>query len=242
TQMLTHTVPLTVPPLVGLVMKTFNAPPAAGGGGGGGAAPPLATLSAIDAEPVLPVASRALAVSVWGPSATADVVHDIDTGPVLDVVIVATVCDPTLSVQVFEPPDAPLSQSVTQLVPLTVAPLVGLVTYTPSVPVAGGGEGGDGCDGGGGGGAGAPPPPLLTLTFTVVVALLPDASRTVAVSGCVPLATTRVSYGIEIGPRLDVVVLPIAWPPSVSGNVLDAAFEPPTHITPHGTAPTVAAL
>jgi len=90
TQMLTHTVLPTVAPLVGLVMNTFSAPPDVGGGGGGGA-PPLATVIAIDAEPVLPLASRALAVSVWGPSATADVVHGIDTGPVLDVVLVATV-------------------------------------------------------------------------------------------------------------------------------------------------------
>ena len=84
--------PLTVAPDAGLVNDAPR------GGGGGGGAPLLATVIGIDAAPVLPVASRALAVSVCGPSAAANVLHGIDTGPVLDVVLVATVWPPTDSV------------------------------------------------------------------------------------------------------------------------------------------------
>jgi len=58
-----------------------------------------------------------------------------------------------------------------------------------------------------GGGA----PPLLTSTLIVVLPVAPVASRTVAVSGCEPLTTVRVSYAIEIGPRLAVVVIATLW-------------------------------
>ena len=88
----TDTVPLTVAPAAGLV----NAAVSAGGGGGG--VPPLATVIAIDAAPVFPVASRALAVSVCAPSATAVVLQGSETGPVLAVVVVATAWPATVSV------------------------------------------------------------------------------------------------------------------------------------------------
>jgi len=85
-------VPLTVAPAAGLVNDAVSA------GGGGGGVPPLATVIAIDATPVFPVASRALAVSVCAPSATEDVLHGSETGPVLAVVVVATVWPATVSV------------------------------------------------------------------------------------------------------------------------------------------------
>ena len=84
--------PLTVAPAAGLVNDAVSA------GGGGGGVPPLATVIAIDAAPVFPVASRALAVSVCAPSATADVLHGSETGPVPAVVVVATVWPATVSV------------------------------------------------------------------------------------------------------------------------------------------------
>jgi hypothetical protein len=86
----TVTVPLTVAPSAGLVNDA-----ARGGGGGGG---PLAIVIGIEVAPVLPVASRALAVSVCGPSGALAVLHGMETGPVEAVVWVATVWPATESV------------------------------------------------------------------------------------------------------------------------------------------------
>ena len=63
TQMFTHTVPLTVAPLDGLVMKTLSVPP-----GGGGAA--LETVTARDAVAVRSPPSVTVSPSVCEPSAT----------------------------------------------------------------------------------------------------------------------------------------------------------------------------
>ncbi|HEU4367811.1 MAG TPA: hypothetical protein VFV05_06210, partial [Methylomirabilota bacterium] len=59
--------------------------------------------------PVLPAASRTLAVSAWLPLATLAVFHAIDTGPADVVVVVPTVCPFTLSVYTFDPVAAPLT-------------------------------------------------------------------------------------------------------------------------------------
>src|SRR5207237_1203963 len=56
--------------------------------------------------------------------------------------------------------------------------------------------------------------PFFTLTLVVPVPMLLDESLTVATSGCVPSTTILVSYGIDTGPLLDVVIDPIGLPPS----------------------------
>jgi len=115
----------------------------------------------------------------------------------------------------------PLTAMPTVTMPLTIAPAGGFVKDAVM-------------DGGA--------PALFTFTVIVALPVLPVASRTVAVSGWLPLATVRVSYGIEMGPRLAVVVVPIVWPASVSVKVFELPLWPSTHITAHGTPLTVAPL
>src|SRR5712664_3139346 len=116
-------VPLTVAPAAGLVIEADS-----------GVGPFCTTIAAL-LLPVLPVASRALTVSVCDPLATCVVSHGIEIGPVLLVVVDATFWAPTLSVYVFDVPLEPPSQSTTQLVPLTVVPLLGWVMKTCRVPL-----------------------------------------------------------------------------------------------------------
>ena len=79
-------VPLTVAPAAGLVNEAVS---------GCG---PFCTVTVLLVAPVLPVASRALAVSTVLPFDTDAVSHGIDTGPVLLVVWVPTTWAPTDSV------------------------------------------------------------------------------------------------------------------------------------------------
>src|SRR2546427_5915603 len=127
-------VPLTVAPLAGLVKLTVS------GAGGGGGVPLLATVTLIDAEPVLPVASRAPAVSVCAPLGVSRESQSSVIGMLLDVCVFTTV-PPADSVTV-DAPLAPLTQIVTHTTPLTVDPAPGLVMATFSVPPVGGGGGG----------------------------------------------------------------------------------------------------
>ena len=80
------TVPLTVAPAAGLVNDAVR---------GCG---PFCTVIVLAAEPVLPAASRTVAVRVCEPLGTVVVSQGIDTGPVLLVVCVPTVWVPTVSV------------------------------------------------------------------------------------------------------------------------------------------------
>src|SRR5439155_22685241 len=62
TQMLTHTVPLTVAPGLGVVTATLSVPP-------------LLTVTVMPAVAVAPVLSRTVRPSVWLPAAYASLVH-----------------------------------------------------------------------------------------------------------------------------------------------------------------------
>jgi len=79
-------VPLTVAPSAGVVKDALS---------GVG---PFCTTIVLLVDPVLPVASRTLAVSTVLPLGTVVVSHGIDTGPVLLVVWLPTTCVPTDSV------------------------------------------------------------------------------------------------------------------------------------------------
>jgi hypothetical protein len=161
--------------------------------------------------PVLPLASRTVALSVWLPLPTLVVVHGIVTGPRAEVVWLPTVAPSTLSVKTLEEPLDPSTHSTTQAVPPTVAPPAGWVTATRSVPVVGGGGGGGGVDGGGG-----VPPALLTVTVRLTLPVRPPASRTLAVSTRLPLATLAVFHGIDTGPEDDVVDVATVCPATLS--------------------------
>ena len=76
----------------------------------------------------------------------------------------------TVSVNPIGVPLAPVADIPTVTVPLTVAPSAGAVKDAAS-------------------GAGPPPPAFCTLKARVVLPELPEASRTVATSVCVPLPT-----------------------------------------------------
>src|SRR5437870_4076144 len=217
----TVTVPLTVAPLAGLVKLTDI------GAGGGGGAPLLATVTLIDADPVLPVASRALTVRGWAPLGVCRESQSSVIGMLLDVCVFTT-APPTDSVTV-DAPLAPLTQIVTQTAPLTVEPALGLVMATFSVPPPGGG-------GGGGGGPG-----LLTVTVIVAVAVRPPASLALSASVWPPLPRPFVFHAN------DAVVAATVWvnagvPSIVRRNVLDEP-EAPLTAMPTVTLPlTVAPL
>jgi len=167
----TFTLPLTLAPLAGLVKLADS-----GGGGAGAGAPPFATVRFMDAEPELPVASRAVAVSVCGPSGVCCESQLSVIGMLLDVSVLTVV--PATDRVTVDAPLAPLTQTVTHTTPLTVAPGFGLVIATFNVPPVGGG-------GGGGGGVAV----LFTVTVSVAVAVRPAASLAVSPSVWVPLAT-----------------------------------------------------
>src|SRR5262245_39283952 len=186
--MVTFTVPLTVDPDAGALTL---APSGVGFGGGLLA---LLTLIEMLPEPVLPVASRAVAVSVWGPLGTVAESHGIETGPLLDVVVVATLRPATVRVYVLDVPLEPSSHNVTHEVPVTVAPLVGCVMKTPSVPVAGGGGGGWEV--------------FDTVTVAVAVALAFAASVMVAVRVCPPFAEFVVFHDTVFDVAFEASVVP----------------------------------
>src|SRR2546426_6047043 len=127
----TVTVPLTVAPLAGLVKLTVS------GAGGGGGAPLLATVTLIDAEPVLPVASRALSVSVCAPLGVSRESQSSVTGMLLDVCVFTTV--PPSDSETLDAPLSPLTQILTHTTPLTVDPAPGLAMLEFTMPPAGGG-------------------------------------------------------------------------------------------------------
>jgi len=62
-------------------------------------------------------------------------------------------------------------------------------------------------------------------------AALPPASRTVAVSTRLPLATVLVFQGIDTGPDEADVKVATVWLPTLNVNVLEPAAAPPTHST-----------
>src|SRR2546428_10210355 len=128
----TVTVPLTVAPVAGLVKLTVS------GAGGGGGVPLLATVTLIDAEPVLPVASRALAVSVCAPLGVSRESQSSVTGMLLDVCVFTTV-PPADSVTV-DAPLAPSTHTVTHTTPRRADPGPGVVMSAVAVPPEG--EGG----------------------------------------------------------------------------------------------------
>src|SRR5439155_726131 len=124
----THTVPPTVPP-VGWVIATCRVPVGV---------VLFFTLTDTLTLPVLPLPSRTAAVRVWVPSGTAVVSHGIAYGPLPLPVPLPTVLPPAVSVMVLVPVE-PVTHTIAQLAPLTVAPPVGCVTATVSEPVDGGG-------------------------------------------------------------------------------------------------------
>src|SRR2546421_5651879 len=129
--------------------------------------------------PVLPAASRTVAVRLVTPFAVAVVIHEMDTGPRLDVTWLPTPCPLAEIVKVFDVPLWPSTHTVGHPVPVTVPPFAGWVTKTFSVPVDGGGAG---------------VMALATVTVRVAVAAAPAASRTVRVSMCAALLAVAVFH------------------------------------------------
>jgi len=166
-------------------MKTDNELAAGGGGAGAGVGvgagvgagvgdvAPLATLIDTLHVPVLPVASRTLAVSICTPSADSVLSYGSEIGPALAVVVDPTVRPPRLSVMLFAPPLAPLIHTTAHAPPRTVVPDVGCVMATVSVPFGvGDGDGvGDVTE-------------FDTVTVRVALAVAPAESRAVNVSVC----------------------------------------------------------
>src|SRR5437870_12184750 len=104
----------------------------------------------------------------------------------------------------------------TVTVPLTVAPLAGLVKLTLS---------------GAGGGGGAPL--LATVTLIDAEPVFPVASRAPAVSVCAPLGVRRESQSSVIGMLLDVCVVTTVRP--ADRVIVDAPLAPLTHIVSQTT-------
>src|SRR5262249_23763580 len=118
----TDTPPLTVAPCVGLVNAALSDVPA------------FWTLTLTAVLPTAPRESRTVACRVCVPFATGVLSHGIVTGPLEVSVPVASVCAPTLSVNVLAPLAAPLTHIVVQIaLPLTTVPLVGCVMNSCSV-------------------------------------------------------------------------------------------------------------
>jgi hypothetical protein len=212
------------------VIATFRAPVVGGGGGGGGGGDggggvvfETLTLRDVVAEP--PRVSVTLRDSVCDPLLFPAVFQAYDA------VAPATVCVETTtpsmeSANVRDVPVEPATDIPTELVPLTVAPAAGLENAAVSVP---------------GVGVGGVVTPFLVSTFTEPDPEIPVASRATATSECVPSATIFVSYGIETGPRLAVVIEPIGLPPRLSEYVLDVPELPSSHSTAHDVPLTVVA-
>lgn len=186
--------------------------------------------------PVLPAASRTVAVTVWLPLDKPVVVHGIETGPRAEVVWLPTIAPSTLSVKALDDPLLPSTHITTQALPPTVAPPVGWVTATRSVPL----------DAGGGADAGAAgatvPLVLLTVTVRLALPVRPPASRTLAVSTRLPLATLAVFHGIDTGPVDEVVDVATVCPPTLSVYTFDPTAAPLTHTTAQLVPLTVAPL
>ena len=163
-------VPVTVAPEAGLVKAAVST-------GVGGVTMPFFTLTFTVEPPVLFDASLTVAMSGWLPSTTIFVSYGIETGPLLAVVVEPMALPPSVSVYVFDAAVLPSSHITAQTVLLTVAPPVGCVTKTLSVPV------------GGGGGVAT----FETVTVCVAVPVPPMGSATFAVSVCGPLTTLVVS-------------------------------------------------
>src|SRR5947207_4723221 len=169
-QIVNHMTPRMVSPLRGWVMKTLIGPP---GGGGGGAA--FCAVTPRAAVAVRPAPSCTVRASVCGPSPT-DVVFQLNDALVAEPELAKTRVPSTVSVKAIGVPLAPLADMPTVTVPVTVAPSAGAVNEAAS------------------GGGAVPPPAFCTLNARVVLPELPDASRTVATSVCVPLATRVESH------------------------------------------------
>lgn len=189
-----HTVPFTVAPFVGCVMKTDSEPAAGGGAGAGvgvgagvgagaGDVATLATLIDTLHVPVLPVASRTLAVSICTPPADSVLSYGSEIGPALALVVDPTVRPPRVSVTLFPPPLAPLIHTTAHAPPRTVVPEVGCVIATVSVPF------------GGGAGVGVGDVTEFdTVTVRVALAAAPAASCAVNVSVCVAFVVVVVFH------------------------------------------------
>ena len=125
----------------------------------------------------------------------------------------------------------------THAVPFTVAPEVGCVIATCSVPIGAGVGVGIGVGVGVGVGAGGAPA-FDVFTLVAPVPVLPLESRTPIESVCVPLATFVVSIGIETGPLPPACVASVC-PSTLTVNVL-LPLEPFTHTTAHEVPLSVA--
>ena len=140
----------------------------------------LRMLTLIVVLPVLPVASRTVALRLTAPFAVPVVIHGIETGPRLDVTWLPRTCPLTEIVKVFDVPLWPSTHKVGHTVPVTVPPFCGWVTNTRSVPV-GDGDGDD-------------VTVLATVTVRVAVEPTPAASRTVRLSVCAALLAAVVFH------------------------------------------------
>src|SRR5688572_8582238 len=150
------TVPLTVALAAGLVTATT------------GAVVSLATVTVIAAAVAsLPAASRATAVNVCAPLASAEVFQDASYGAVVSAPPSAT---PSRAIRPAVPTKSSVAFAAIATVPLTVALAAGLVTATVGAVVS-----------------------LATVTVTAVaLASLPAASRATAVIVCAPFARAEV--------------------------------------------------
>src|SRR5919201_3734240 len=120
---------------------------------------------------VAPVASVTITESVWLP------IKRFLVFQLYDAVVPVTVCVETRvpsieSLKVFELPEAPVTDMPTLTVPLTVAPLAGLVIVAAMFD---------------------------TVTFTLAVAVRPAPSTAVTVMVCAPFDTRVVSHASEVG-------------------------------------------
>jgi hypothetical protein len=138
-------------------------------------------------------------------------------------VCVETTRPSTESWNVRDVPVDPATAMPTLVVPLTVAPAAGLVKDAVIVVGDGLGEA----------------TPLRVVIVTEAAPVFAAESVTVATSVCAPSATTFVSYGIDTGPRLAVVIEPIGRPPRLSEYVLRVLVLFSSHITAHAVPLTV---
>ena len=217
TQIVTHTTPLTVDPAPGLVMATFSVPPVGGGGGGGGGDVVFCTVTVIVAVTVRPAASLALSASVWLPLARA-LVFQANEAVVPATVWVEARVPSMVRRNVFEAPEAPPTSMPTVTVPLTVAPLAGLVKRAVS----------------GGGGV----VPFATVTLSDAEPVLPAASRALTVRVSIPSDVRRESQSSVIGMLLDVWLFTTV--PETLRVTVDGAVAPSTHTVTQTTPLTVA--
>src|SRR2546425_4878088 len=220
----TVTVPLTVAPLAGLVKLTVSGaggggsvPPVGGGGGGGGGDVVFCTVTVIVAVTVRPAASLALSASVWLPLARA-LVFQANEAVVPATVWVEARVPSMVRRNVFEAPEAPPTSMPTVTVPLTVAPLAGLMKRAVS----------------GGGGV----VPFAAVTLSDAEPLLPAASRALTVRVLIPSGVKREFQSSVIGMLLDVWLFTTV--PETLRVTVDGAVAPSTHTVTQTTPLTVA--